>query len=408
MKIKEAINWLESKPRFKQKSNLDKMKNALMFLGNPEKDFQAIHITGTNGKGSVSKYLSTTLAKRFKVGLFTSPYVIKFNERLQINNLQIKDDLLLKYIIWAKEFDEEYFLNYNDNFSFFELLTLIAIKYFSDEKVEYAVIEVGIGGRLDSTNVIDAEYAVITSLGLDHVEQLGGTLESILKEKLGVVKDHKTLFTTLGEYEEIINEDINNKKAKVHYLDDSDYELINNYPLMFKYQENIYTPGLQGLFQVKNAILAIMVLKSLNLDNKIIQEGLKETINPGRFEIVSSDPLIILDGAHNYEAIDKLVFSLKTIFKDKNIKVLYASMVDKPYEKMIKRLKDLTKEISLTSLPFPRSLKDFNQEIFKGLKVYPDALMGFQEIKKDLTNDDLLVVTGSMYLVSLIKNNLNK
>ena len=124
------------------------MKNALMFLGNPEKDFQAIHITGTNGKGSVSKYLSTTLAKRFKVGLFTSPYVIKFNERLQINNLQIKDDLLLKYIIWAKEFDEEYFLNYNDNFSFFELLTLIAIKYFSDEKVEYAVIEVGIEGDL--------------------------------------------------------------------------------------------------------------------------------------------------------------------------------------------------------------------------------------------------------------------
>lgn len=407
MKIKEAINWLESKPRFKEKTNLEKMKNALMILGNPQKSFQAIHVTGTNGKGSVSHFLSATLAKVFKVGLFTSPYVIKFNERLQINNLQIEDEVLLKYLNWAKEFDEKYFKDFADNFSFFELLTLIAIKYFSDENVQYAVIEVGIGGRLDSTNVIDSEYAVITSLGLDHVEQLGGSLESILKEKLGVVKQKKTLFTAVTDYKEIINDYIKSKEAKVHYLEDSDYQLLKNYPLTFKYEGNIYTPGLQGLYQVKNAILAIMVLKNLVNDNKMIEEGLKETINPGRFEIVNNNPLIILDGAHNYEAMDKLVISLKTIFKDKNIKVLYGSMADKPYEKMIKRLKELTSEIFLTSLPFPRSLKDFNNEIFQGLTVYNDALGGFKEIKKHLKEDDLLVVTGSMYLVSLIKNNLN-
>lgn len=408
MKIKDAINWLEHKPRFKTKTDLEKMKKALSLLGNREKTFKAIHITGTNGKGSTAHLISKVLSKVKKVGLFTSPYVTRFNERLQINDVEIEDEKLLKYIIWAKDFDEFYFNEYDDNFSFFELLTLIMIKYFSDEKVDYAVIEVGIGGKLDATNVIDANYAIITSLGLDHTLQLGSSLEEILTEKLGILKENKMLFTAVDHYDEIILSYAAIKNAKVTFVKDNDYQVFNNFPLAFMYDSKIYTPSLQGLYQVKNIILAILVSKEIIADEMLIKEGIEEAVNPGRFEIITKNPFIILDGAHNYEAIDKLFISLKEIFKDKKIKVLYASMEDKPYVKMIKRIKTLTTEIYLTSLDYPRALKNFSDGVFKGLKIYKDPLNGFKTIKESLLQDDVLVVTGSIYLVSLIRSELIK
>lgn len=404
MKIDEAIKWLEYKPRFKEKTDLFKMGNALKILKNPQKNFKTVHVTGTNGKGSVCHYLSRTLKENFKVGLFTSPYVLKFNERLQINDIEISDETLLNYILWAKEFDENYFNEFNERFSFFELLTIIMIKYFNDEKVDYAIVEVGIGGRLDSTNVIEADYAVITSLGLDHVIQLGDTKESILKEKLGILKKDKTLFTAIKEFKDIINEDILNKNAKVYYVNENDYQIVNNYPLMFNYDNEIYESGLQGIYQIENAILAIKVLKELNIDNLVIKDGIKNTINPGRFEIISKNPFIVLDGAHNVEAVTKLTESIKEIFKGKSVKVLFGSMEDKPYLKMINVLKSLSVDIYLTSVDYPRALKDFSGDIFKGLKVYGEPIEAFNEIKDTLEDDEVLVITGSMYLVSLIRN----
>lgn len=404
MKINEAINWLEYKPRHKDKTDLTKIKKALMLLGNPENNFKSIHITGTNGKGSTAHTISAVLSNNFKTGLFTSPYVTRFNERLQINDAEIADEVLLKYILWAKEFDQQFFKENNDNFSFFELLTLIMIKYFSDEKVEYAVIEVGIGGRLDSTNVITADYAVITSIGLDHTKQLGNTLEEILTEKLGILKNNKKLFMAVEGFDDLVLTFAKEKNATVSFVKSEDYEIINNLPLTFKYEEETFSPSLQGLYQIKNTILAILVLKEIVKDLKIIKEKIGLTKNPGRFEILSYNPLIILDGAHNYEAIDKLCLSLKEMFQDKKIKVLYASMDDKPYLKMITRLKELTSEIYLTSLDYPRALKDFSNDIFNGLKVFNEPLKVFKKLKSTLTKEDCLVVTGSIYLVGVIRN----
>jgi dihydrofolate synthase/folylpolyglutamate synthase len=406
MKIKEAISWLEGKQRYKIKTDLSKMRKALNIMGNPEKDFKAIHITGTNGKGSVAHTISKVLSKVKKVGLFTSPYVTRFNERLQINDEEIDDDVLLNYIIWAKEFDEKYLKEYDDNFSFFELLTLIMIKYFSDEKVDYAVIEVGIGGRLDSTNVIDADYAVITSIGLDHTKQLGDTLEKILKEKLEIAKENKKLFTAVDSLLKVILDYCISKNIELYLVSDNDYELIDKYPLTFKYEGEVYQTNLQGLYQVKNTILAVEVLKQIIDDVELIKEGVFEVVNPGRFEVISKEPYIILDGAHNYEAIMKLGESITEIFGDKNIKVLYASMEDKPYIKMVERLRMLTDEVYLTSINYPRALKDFSADIFKGLEVFPDPLEGFFKLKNFLEKDEVLVVTGSIYLVSLIRNEL--
>lgn len=403
MKVKEAINWLETKPRFKEKVSLDKMKNALKILDHPEKNFKAIHITGTNGKGSVAKFLSNTLKTNYKVGLFTSPYIVKFNERIQINNEFIKDEDLLEYILWAKDFDDKYFSKYQDNFSFFELLTLIAIKYFNDQNVDYAIIEAGIGGKLDSTNVIDSKISVITSVGIDHVDQLGETLEEILEQKLGIVKEEGVLFTAIKDFNDVIDNTILNKNAKVKYITNN-FEIINEYPLEFKYNDLTYKPNLQGLYQINNAMLAIEVLKYLNQDKKVIIKGINETINPGRFEIIKTNPTIILDGAHNFEAIKKLTESLKLMFPNKKINILFTAMGDKPYIKMVKRLKETTPYVYLTQLTLPRALKNFNEDVFKGLKVYEKPLEAFLTIKETLDVDDILVITGSMYLVSEIRN----
>ncbi len=404
MKIKEAINWLELKPRFKDKTDLSKMSNALKMLDNPQNNFKAIHITGTNGKGSVAHFISSALKEEMNVGLFTSPYVTRFNERLQINDLEIEDEKLLKYILWAKEFDEDYFQSHNDRFSFFELLTLIAFKYFSDEKVDYAIIEVGIGGRLDATNVINADINIITSLGVDHIEQLGNKKEDILKEKLGIVKETKTLFTAVSEYDHIINSDLESKKGRVYYVKEDEFNIVSSYPLKVEYKGVIYESGLQGIYQVKNLVLAVKVLKYLNVKETSILKGVKETLNPGRFEVIKNNPFVVLDGAHNLEAIIKLLESLKKIFKDKQIKVLYASMIDKPYEKMVKKLKEEVDELNLTSLQFPRALNNFNESIFKGLNVYDTPVEGYKNIEKNLKDDEVLVITGSMYLVSEIRN----
>lgn len=404
MRIKEAISWLELKPRFKDKTDLSKMKHALKLLGNPERNFKAIHITGTNGKGSVAHFLSSSLKEVKKVGLFTSPYVIRFNERLQINDFEIENDKLLSYILWAKEFDEDYLKKFNDNFSFFELLTLIAYQYFSDEKVDYAIIEVGIGGRLDATNVINADINIITSLGIDHVDQLGDTKEEILKEKLAIVKENKTLFTAVTEYDKLIINDINSKNGQVYFVKDEDFQIINTFPLQVKYQETIYNSGLQGLYQIKNMILAVKVLDHLNINKDVILKGISETKNPGRFEVIEDNPYIILDGAHNVEATRKLLESLKEIFPNKLIKVLYTSMVDKPYEKTIKLLKEEVFELNLTKLHFPRALNSFDEDIFEDLNIYKTPIEGFNELQEKLKNNEVLVITGSMYLVSEIRN----
>ncbi|NLN50476.1 MAG: bifunctional folylpolyglutamate synthase/dihydrofolate synthase [Acholeplasmataceae bacterium] len=408
MKLDEAIKWLETKPKFKVRTDLNKIFHALELLNNPQNDFKTIHISGTNGKGSVAHYLASIISQFESVGLFTSPYVIKFNERIQINDQQIADAELLEYILWAKEFDEEYYQSYNESFSFFELLTIIAFKYFSDKKVNYAIIEVGIGGLLDATNVVNAKLSIITSIGLDHRPQLGNTLEEILNQKLGILKPSATLITAVNGYEETIDSYAKAKSAKVFYITDNDLKIIQSFPLTFEFENAIYTPSLQGLYQAKNASLAVKAIKLLfpQITTKIINVGLKKTTNAGRFEIVSRNPFIVLDGAHNAEAVLELANSVKTIFKDKNVIVLFTSMADKPYNEMLKILNEISQNINLTVLDYPRALTTFSPEMKGQYKIYFNPIAGFEELVSKLTINDVLVITGSIFLVSKISHYL--
>lgn len=406
MNLKEAISWLENRPRFKDKISLEKMNSLNIKLGSPDKYFKSIHITGTNGKGSTAHFLSGILKTKYKVGLFTSPYILKFNERLQINDQMISDERLLEYILKIKEFIENYEVLIDDKFTFFELLTIIAFQYFKDEEVDYAIIEVGIGGKLDSTNIINSELAIITSLGKDHEMQLGSSLESILDNKLGIVKNETPLFTAVTGFDEMINNHVKTMDTTVKYISRSDAEIINNFPLEFKFENVLYKPKMQGLFQVNNALLAINAAKLIDdsFNEEELVEGINNSYNPGRFELIKEKPYVILDGAHNKEAMLALSESIGMFFNKDKVKVLFACMDDKPFDEMISILKKMSSEIILTEIDYHRAYKV--SSMHENLLKYQDPIKGYKEITKRLKEDEVLIITGSLYFVSFMKNNL--
>ncbi|MDY0023874.1 MAG: Mur ligase family protein, partial [Candidatus Izemoplasmatales bacterium] len=195
--VSEAQNWIENIKRFGSKLDLKRMEKVVEILGHPEKSFKSVHVAGTNGKGSTSTYLKSILAQAgFKVGIYTSPYVVKFNERIAINDEYISDDDLVKYANILYPLTEKMLLE-DETVTFFEILTLMSFLYFKDNQVDYAIIEVGLGGLLDATNVIIPEISVITNISYDHMKQLGNTLESIALNYLGIVKDNVPLFTSI-------------------------------------------------------------------------------------------------------------------------------------------------------------------------------------------------------------------
>ncbi|HHX78398.1 MAG TPA: bifunctional folylpolyglutamate synthase/dihydrofolate synthase, partial [Acholeplasmataceae bacterium] len=198
--IDDAINWVVRQTKFREKTDLSIMKEAFKMLNINLDEIKKIHLAGTNGKGSTGAFLSEILvSNNYKVGWFTSPYLVKFNERVKINNLDINDNDLLKYINYFYDFNEALYLKNNVKLSFFEILTLLSFKYFKDNNVDVMLIEVGIGGRLDATNIINYDVSIITSIGFDHMQQLGDTLESIAYEKVAILKKHGYLITNVNE-----------------------------------------------------------------------------------------------------------------------------------------------------------------------------------------------------------------
>lgn len=406
MTLKEAIFWLENRPRFKDKISLEKMERLSDRLNNPDRSFKSIHITGTNGKGSTAHFLHGILKSKYKVGLFTSPYILKFNERIQINGEMIDDETLLRLIIEMKLFIEKYEEEVDDKFTFFELLTIISFLYFKEKEVDYAIIEVGIGGTLDSTNIINPELAIITSIGMDHEQQLGNTLESVLGNKLGIVKKSVPLITAVTNYEEMINNHVKKYETTVDYIKDEKFEVLNSFPLEFKYNDNTFKPKMQGLYQVNNALLAIMA--ALKIDNSFtndqIIKGIESSYNPGRFELIKEKPYVILDGAHNKEAMIALYKSVSNIFNKDKVKVLFACMDDKPFKEMIEIISTMGSTIYLTEIDYHRAFKV--ESMHEDFKKFNNPLLGYQEIYDSLKEDEALIITGSLYFVSFMKNNL--
>ena len=326
------------------------MQSLCDFFSNPEKDLKIIHVAGTNGKGSVSSYIENILRENgYNVGKFTSPYVLVFNERIAYNGVNISDQDLLKYgnYIISKFEEMEKLEIYKP--SFFEFMTLLAFLYFSKQKdLDYAIIEVGIGGLLDVTNIIEKPVLTITtSISLDHQNVLGETIEEIARQKLGILKEgvpHIALFQE--GLENIFYEEALKKNVPLFFVRKEDFKEIKVSlgVTEFEYLANSYKVKLLGYHQAYNAALAILATKTMeekgliSLDKAKVQKGLEQTYWPGRLEIISENPLILVDGAHNIAGIESLVNFIKEVKGDKKVIVYFAVSSNNAKDQMILKL----------------------------------------------------------------------
>lgn len=411
----DAQTWIEHIKRFGSRLDLSRITKALNWLGNPQNEFKSIHVGGTNGKGSTSNYITNILmAAGYKVGLFTSPYVVEFNERIKINQINISDDALIKYANIMYEISQKMQAEDEENIiTFFEVLTVMAFLYYRDESVDYAVIEVGLGGLLDATNVIVPEVSVITNVSYDHMKQLGNTLESIALNKLGIVKRGVPLITGIEDVHlyplifEIAQKNLT--RAKV-----CDFSLVEDVSLnettSFKYENKVYMLQLPGSYQVKNAVVAIETIKKLSMVNHLsisdsdIYDGLYNTKWPGRFEIF--DHQIVLDGAHNIGGIQALKTSIQSIYPQRRIICLFSVMKDKQHKKMIEELDNFCSELYFTEFDYIRraDAEDlfFESHHYKK-SFHHDHKAIFNQLSKNLEENDILLVTGSLYFISEIR-----
>lgn len=415
---KSFIEWVQSQKRFSKKTNLDNMKYFCKLLCNPESSFKAIHVTGTNGKGStVAMLTSVLMAKGYNVGTFTSPYIECFNERIAFNTKPIGDDDLLKM---ANRVIEIYPILEENNFpkpTFFEFITLCAFCYFKSlNNLDYAVIEVGMGGRLDSTNVITPIVSIITNVALDHMQILGNTKEAILIEKLGIVKDNIPVVCGLKE------ENLKMIATNVANIHNSQivfpkYNEVKNVKCdlsdtCFTYQGQDYQLSLLGFHQVENALLVIetfnLLKDNLKLSIQDLHNGLKNTKWVGRLEKINDDPVIYIDGGHNIDGISRITEFVKSL-NIPNVRAVISISHDKELLPMIKMVDETFDEIIFTSYTYARSAKAedlYNLSSSKNKKCIENLDVA---VKYVLTNKKpITVFLGSLYLASEIRNKLKK
>lgn len=415
---KSFIEWVQSQKRFSKKTNLDNMKYFCKLLCNPESSFKAIHVTGTNGKGStVAMLTSVLMAKGYNVGTFTSPYIECFNERIAFNTKPIDDDDLLKM---ANRVIEIYPILEENNFpkpTFFEFITLCAFCYFKSlNNLDYAVIEVGMGGRLDSTNVITPIVSIITNVALDHMQILGNTKEAILIEKLGIVKDN--IHVVCGLKEENLKM-IATNVANIHnsQIVFPKYNEVKNVKCdlsktCFTYQGQDYKLSLLGFHQVENALLVIETFNLLKDDLKLsiqdLHNGLKNTKWVGRLEKINDDPVIYIDGGHNIDGISRITEFVKSL-NIPNVRAVISISHDKELLPMIKMVDKTFDEIIFTSYTYARSAKAedlYNLSSSKNKKCIENLDVA---VKYVLTNKKpITIFLGSLYLASEIRNKLKK
>lgn len=407
--VDQVIKRIYSLPKLHPKNDLSYIRRILKQLNNPQDSVKTIHVTGTNGKGSTSYYLSNLLQKAGqKTGLFVSPYIYEFNERMQLNGKNISNNDLIRT---ANEIETaiEILKKDDPNFSLvtFEYEVALAFQFFAQEHCDYAVIEVGIGGEHDKTNVIVPEVSIITTIGLDHEKIIGPTLKDIAQEKSGIIKLNKPV--VLGNVPQDVLEILLNKaqsKNSKSFLLGRDFQ-IKMMPDVIEYQDskNIYNFALRPLveaYDIGVAVQAIQLLQ-LDLDRKKIEEAINETRIPGRYDVIQTCPEIIMDGAHNLQAMENLL-DLVRKKKKGQIYVLLGMMKDKDLGPITRLFKN--EKVTLTRIDYPRAarLEDFPKEAQEKFKYEENFEEAYTSLKNKLQVDDMLLVTGSFYLVGAVLN----
>ena len=420
MTIETALEWIHSRLKFNIRPGLTRIEALLELLGNPEKELSMLHIAGTNGKGSTVAFTRGILEQLgLNVATFTSPFISSFGERMSINGHPIPDEKLIMYVEQLKPLVEamdkkEKLAGITD----FEIITALAFRYFADEKVDVALIEVGLGGLLDSTNVIQPVATAITTIGMDHMDILGDTIEKIAAQKAGIIKPHTPVVTgkIANEALAVIAQTAQKNQAQ-HYQYSIDYQvdILENERFNYK-DDEIHLLNLEksllGLHQIDNAVLAVKLTMiyahevGLSLSEEAIREGLRKTFWPARMEEISQEPLTILDGAHNVHAMQRLLENLKNEFSGRKITILFSALVTKDITEMIKMLQTVdNSKLILTTFDYPKALKleDFAHLEKENVILTEDWKSTYTALKANLKEEDVLLMTGSLYFMSQIR-----
>lgn len=417
MNIESTLNKIFSLHQFDIKLGLERVEKLLEFIGNPQKELKCFHIAGSNGKGSTASFIASILMETgFKVGLYTSPHFVRFNERIRINKNEIDDNYITAFVDSIENILEK------DAPTFFEITTALAFKYFTENKVDYVVLETGLGGRLDATNVINPLASIITSISLEHTSILGDTIQKIAEEKAGIIKSGTKVYTgnMPQEAAEVIRSKAEELRCEFNPLDIfatlcQDFVSVALRDKTY----HIYNTGLKGFHQLMNSAVAVKtVCDVLSIDDeKIITQGLKNVVENTsiqcRYEVVENEPMIIMDSAHNPEGVKIFIEEFAKECNRYSERVLiFGAMKDKNIPEMLKLVYPFFDKIYLTKAELERSApieemlkigKDLNMNLMEAEE--PNKII---EIFKTDGADKCLVVLGSMYLLGDIKAKIQK
>jgi dihydrofolate synthase/folylpolyglutamate synthase len=390
-------------------------------LGNPHKNFKSIHVAGTNGKGSVCHMLAAIFQTAgYKTGLYTSPHLYDFRERIKVNGAMCEEEFVVDFVDRIKPAMEEI------EPSFFEITVAMAFEYFAQQKVDIAIIEVGLGGRLDSTNVITPELSMITNIGWDHMNMLGNTLKEIAFEKAGIIKEN--IPVVIGEKKEetenVFKEIASQKHSPIHFAEESffvqDYKLLNTFIEISIADKHSgitnYQLDLAGIYQTKNILTVLQsveLLKEWNFKTVQVQEALKSvkklTGLYGRWEIIHEQPTVVLEVAHNKDGIEQMLAHLQNISFNQ-LHIIIGMVKDKDVEQVLQILPSDV-DYYFTQAPIPRALdaqtlqaKASNYSL-KG-NCYADVNTALQHALNSSSKNDLIIICGSIFLVAEVNKEL--
>lgn len=429
----EAVNWITGRMKFGIRPGMKRMELFMEKLGHPHRRLKFIHVAGTNGKGSTCAFLTKTLtACGYDVGTFTSPFIERYQNRIQYNGQDIDDESLVRLVNELKPIFEEIAETEWGAPTMFEVSTVLALLYFA--KVTYpdfVVWETGLGGRLDSTNVVTPIVSVITNVGHDHMEILGDSLTAVAEEKAGIIKPGVPVVSAVEQPEtiEAVRRAAADRKSTLYLMDDQfGYEPVRSeldeqtlhFTGPFRRIERIDIT-LNGAHQLKNAAVALMTLEVLRqyyavvMDEEPFREGMRSAQWPGRLEMVSRTPRMLLDGAHNPEGAETLAEALRSIYRYDKLHLMIAMMPTKQHEGVLRHLLPLADSLIVTEPDFFKkadadslaemarnTLGELNKTI--DVTVEPDWKTALGLLTERTGTDDLAVVTGTLYLISDVRS----
>ncbi|HAT54162.1 MAG TPA: bifunctional folylpolyglutamate synthase/dihydrofolate synthase [Lactobacillus sp.] len=426
----EAVAYIHGRSKFKKAPTLDRMKLFLDRLSHPEKNVQMIHIVGTNGKGSTLTFLRNLLQNDgLTVGSFTSPYLVRFNERISVDGEPISDADVLQLVQQIEPVEAQLDQELPEGGpTEFETLTAMMLLYFAAGHADIVLVEAGLGGRFDSTNVITPLLSIITTIGLDHMKMLGDTVSKIAWQKVGIAKPDVPMITgnITDEGALSVISDVTAQTRTPWFAMNRDYQV--HYQKAQGWQERFGFDGLGhhfkdltismlGRYQSDNAATALAAylklhqMRHTHVSAKDIRTGLNTAFWAGRFEKLNDEPLVVIDGAHNEPAVDELAKLIKTHFGKQEVTIIFAVLADKAYTKMLPTLAALPNvHLVLTHFTGPNAkrnsadLDTLEASLKKPVPKFDNWQVAIAQTSQELGADDVLIITGSLYFISDVRH----